>query len=79
MDKIEFNGKKYLKSAATNVMYDLSGETVGVWNEAKQEIVFNELEEEDEDEDEDEDEGDDDEDDEDDDEGDEDEDEGDEE
>ena len=72
VDKIEFNGKKYLKSAATNVMYDLSGETVGVWNEAKQEIVFNELEEEDEDE------GDDDEDDEDDDEGDEDEDEGDE-
>ena len=56
--KIEFKGKKYLKSA-TNVMYALSGEPVGVWNEAKQEIVFNELEDEDEDDDEEDDEEDD--------------------
>jgi hypothetical protein len=48
--KFEFGGKKYLKSS-TNVLYDAeTQDEIGVWNEAKQEIEFAELEEEEEEE-----------------------------
>jgi len=48
--KFEINGKIYLRSN-TNVLYDLeSQDEIGVWNEAKQEIEFGELEEEEEEE-----------------------------
>ena len=48
--KFEINGKIYLRSN-TNVLYDLeSQDEIGVWNEAKQEIEFSELEEEEEEE-----------------------------
>jgi hypothetical protein len=44
--KFEFGGKKYLKSSK-NVLYDAeTQDEIGVWNEAKQEIEFAELEEE---------------------------------
>ena len=47
--KFEFGGKTYLISK-TNVLYDMDSEEVGVWNEAKQDIDFAELEEEEEEE-----------------------------
>jgi len=48
--KFEFGGKKYLKSSK-NVLYDAeTQDEIGVWNEAKQEIEFAELEEEEEEE-----------------------------
>jgi hypothetical protein len=48
--KFEFCGKKYLKSSK-NVLYDAeTQDEIGVWNEAKQEIEFAELEEEEEEE-----------------------------
>ena len=48
--KFEFGGKVYLKTES-NVLYDSeTQEEIGVWNEAKQEIEFSELEEEEEEE-----------------------------
>jgi len=48
--KFEFCGKKYLRSSK-NVLYDAeTQDEIGVWNEAKQEIEFAELEEEEEEE-----------------------------
>ena len=48
--KFEFGGKKYLRSSK-NVLYDAeTQDEIGVWNEAKQEIEFAELEEEEEEE-----------------------------
>ena len=48
--RFEFGGKKYLKSSK-NVLYDAeTQDEIGVWNEAKQEIEFAELEEEEEEE-----------------------------
>ena len=48
--KFEFGGKKYLKSSK-NVLYDAeTQDEIGIWNEAKQEIEFAELEEEEEEE-----------------------------
>jgi hypothetical protein len=48
--KFEVNGKKYLKSSE-NILYDAeTQDVIGKWNEEKNEIIFEELEEEDEDE-----------------------------
>jgi len=55
--KIEFEGKKYLKSKKTGIIYDYNEYTkngeqvvVGKWNDASNKIVFNASEEEDEEE-----------------------------
>ncbi len=55
--KIEFEGKKYLKSKKTGIIYDLAKyikegeqEVVGKWNDATNRIVFNAVEEEEEEE-----------------------------
>ncbi len=55
--KIEFEGKKYLKSRKTGIVYDYTKyvkegeqEVVGKWNDATNKIVFNEVEEEEEEE-----------------------------
>ena len=48
--KIEFEGKKYLKSKNTGIIYNMEQDVIGKWNEEKQRIDFNEVGEESEDE-----------------------------
>lgn len=48
--KIEFEGKKYLKSKKTGIVYNMEQDVIGKWNESKQRIDFNEVDEEIEDE-----------------------------
>jgi len=48
--KIEFEGKKYLKSKNTGIIYNMEQDVIGKWNEEKQRIDFNEVAEESEDE-----------------------------
>lgn len=48
--KIEFEGKKYLKSKKTGIVYNMEQDVVGMWNDSKQRIDFNEIDEESEDE-----------------------------
>lgn len=48
--RIEFEGKKYLKSKKTGVIYNLDKEVIGKWNEAKNRIDFDEPDSEDDDE-----------------------------
>ena len=43
--KIVFEGKKYLKSKNTGVIYNMDQDVIGKWNEEKQRIDFNEEEE----------------------------------
>lgn len=43
--KIMFEGKKYLKSKNTGVIYNMDQDQIGKWNEEKQRIDFNEEEE----------------------------------
>jgi hypothetical protein len=43
--KIVFEGKKYLKSKNTGVIYNMDQDQIGKWNEEKQRIDFNEEEE----------------------------------
>jgi hypothetical protein len=43
--KIMFEGKKYLKSKNTGVIYNMDQDVIGKWNEEKQRIDFNEEEE----------------------------------
>ena len=40
--RIEFEGKKYLKSKKTGIVYNLEQDVVGKWNEETQKIDFNE-------------------------------------
>jgi len=48
VSKVEIKGKTYLKSK-NNILYDVkTQDQIGMWNEAKQEIDYSELEEEDE-------------------------------
>ena len=55
MSKVEIKGKTYLKSK-NNILYDVkTQDQIGLWNEAKQEIDYSELEEESEEEEEEED------------------------
>lgn len=44
--KIEFEGKKYLKSKNTGIIYNMEQDVIGKWNEAKQRIDFDETGEE---------------------------------
>ena len=45
--KLEYKGKTYLRSAISNVVYDMeTEEKIGVWSEIRGEIDFSELEEE---------------------------------
>ena len=44
--KIEFEGKKYLKSKKTGIIYNMDQDVIGKWNESKQRIDFNETGEE---------------------------------
>ena len=39
--KIMFEGKKYLKSKNTGIIYNMEQDVIGKWNEAKQRIDFN--------------------------------------
>jgi hypothetical protein len=48
--KIMFEGKKYLKSKNTGIIYNMDQDVIGKWNEEKQRIDFNEQDEESEDE-----------------------------
>ena len=48
--KINFEGKKYLKSKNTGIIYNMDQDVIGKWNEEKQRIDFNEQDEESEDE-----------------------------
>ena len=48
--KIEFEGKKYLKSKNSGIIYNMEQDVIGKWNEEKQRIEFNEVAEESEDE-----------------------------
>ena len=43
--KIVFEGKKYLKSKKTGIIYNMDQDVIGKWNEEKQRIDFNEEEE----------------------------------
>ena len=43
--KIMFEGKKYLKSKKTGVIYNMEQDVIGKWNEEKERIDFNEEEE----------------------------------
>ena len=43
--KIMFEGKKYLKSTDTGVIYNMDQDEIGKWNEVKQRIDFNDEEE----------------------------------
>ncbi len=43
--KVEFEGKKYLKSKKTGIIYNMDQDVIGKWNEAKQRIDFIEEEE----------------------------------
>jgi hypothetical protein len=45
---IEFEGKKYLKSKKTGIVYNLDQDVIGKWNEATSKIEFAEIEEEEE-------------------------------
>ena len=50
VSKVEIKGKTYLKSK-NNILYDVkTQDQIGLWNEAKQEIDYSELEEEEEEE-----------------------------
>ena len=43
--RVKINGKDYLKSG-NNVLYDVdTNDAIGVWDENKQEIILNELDE----------------------------------
>ena len=44
--KFEFEGKKYLKSKKTGIIYNMEQDKIGKWNEAKQRIDFDVIEEE---------------------------------
>ena len=44
--KIEFEGKKYLKSKKTGIIYNMEQDVVGKWNEEKNRVDFNVEEEE---------------------------------
>ena len=44
--KIDFEGKKYLKSKNTGIIYNMEQDVIGKWNEEKQRIDFNEVAEE---------------------------------
>jgi hypothetical protein len=44
--KIVFEGKKYLKSKNTDIIYNMEQDVIGKWNEAKQRIDFDETGEE---------------------------------
>ena len=48
--KIEYNGKKYLKSKKTGIIYNMDQDVIGKWNEKTNKIDFDECEEEEEDE-----------------------------
>ena len=50
VNKIVFEGKKYLKSKNTGIVYNMDEDVIGKWNEEKQRIDFNEEGEESEDE-----------------------------
>ena len=43
--KIDFEGKKYLKSKKTGIVYNMEQDVIGKWNEEKQRIDFQEEEE----------------------------------
>ena len=43
--KLEFEGKKYLKSKKTGIVYNMEQDVIGKWNEEKQRIDFHEEEE----------------------------------
>jgi hypothetical protein len=47
--KIMFEGKKYLKSKNTGIIYNMEQDVIGKWNEEKQRIDFNVVDEESED------------------------------
>ena len=44
--RFEFEGKKYLKSTKTGIIYNMEQDKIGKWNEAKQRIDFDVIEEE---------------------------------
>jgi len=44
--KFEFEGKKYLKSKKSGIIYNMEQDKIGKWNEAKQRIDFDTIEEE---------------------------------
>ena len=48
--KIMFEGKKYLKSKNTGIIYNMEQDVIGKWNEEKNRIDFNVADEESEDE-----------------------------
>jgi chemotaxis protein histidine kinase CheA len=44
--KFEFEGKKYLRSKKSGIIYNMEQDKIGTWNEAKQRIDFDTIEEE---------------------------------
>ena len=44
--RFEFEGKKYLKSKKSGIIYNMDQDVIGKWNEAKQRIEFDAIEEE---------------------------------
>ena len=44
--RFEFEGKKYLKSKKSGIIYNMEQDVIGKWNEAKQRIEFDAIEEE---------------------------------
>ena len=44
--RFEFEGKKYLKSKNTGIIYNMEQDVIGKWNESKQRIDFDTIEEE---------------------------------
>ena len=44
--KFEFEGKKYLRSKKSGIIYNMEQDKIGKWNEAKQRIDFDTIEEE---------------------------------
>ena len=44
MKRIEFEGKKYLKSQKTGIVYNLNEDIIGKYDEVKKIIIFNEVE-----------------------------------
>jgi hypothetical protein len=46
VNKIEFEGKKYLRSKKTGIIYNMEQDVVGKWNAEKNRVDFNVEEEE---------------------------------
>ena len=46
VNRIEFEGKKYLRSKKTGIVYNMEQDVVGKWNEEKKRVDFDVVDEE---------------------------------